>query len=100
MHLYTTIIISVSAKLFGKFCFSLLVVILVHRGLGVCKLYFADTSMYEKERESARVNICIRIYIRTASIVARERKGQNRTGVLQLLLFMHTRIVHYACIRK
>lgn len=52
----------------------------------------------QSEPASVHINIYACIHVWTASIAATtgERKGQNRTGVLQLLLLMHTRPVHSA----
>jgi len=58
-----------------------------HRGLGVCELYFASTSIYENERERERKGACMSIYTHvymwTASIVTtcdgrKKRSESNR----------------------
>lgn len=73
-----------------------------HRGLGERELYFAGTSIYENERDREKerkgvgvhMSIYTHVYMWTASIVTtRERKGQNRNGILQLLLLMHARTI-------
>jgi len=100
-------IISANTELFGKFRFYLFGHSRARsRGLGVHELYFADTNMYENERErerererekgSVHVNIYAMYTCGPHRSLTGERKGQNRTGVLQLLLLMHTRAVYSA----
>lgn len=63
-----------------------------HRGLGVCELYFAAQAyMGERIYQYIRMYTCEP----HRSTARGERKGQNRTGVLQLLLLMHIQTVYF-----